>query len=153
VSQQGRTDLTTTERRFGACCRWPTNFRRETQEVSSTFSSTATRAKAVRRDIHFEQDEWFYVVKGEYAFEIGGGKFRLNAGDTMFAPRNVTHGWANVGDEPGTLLTLVSPAGTFEEFLHETTRHSALPSQEEIERAFAAHNMKVVGPPLDVENL
>jgi quercetin dioxygenase-like cupin family protein len=105
------------------------------------------------RHIHFEQDEWFYVVKGEYAFEIGGEKFRLTAGDTMFAPRNVTHGWANVGDEPGTLLTLVSPAGTFEEFLHETRRHSALPPQEEIERAFAAHNMKVVGPPLDVENL
>jgi gentisate 1,2-dioxygenase len=91
-------------------------------------------------------------VKGDYAFEIGGEKFRLTAGDTMFAPRNVTHGWANVGDEPGTLL-LVSPAGTFEEFLHETTRHSALPPREEIERAFAAHNMKVVGPPLDVENL
>jgi len=32
------------------------------------------------RHIHFEQDEWFYVVKGEYAFEIGGEKFRLSAG-------------------------------------------------------------------------
>ena len=95
------------------------------------------------RHIHFEQDEWLYVVKGEYAFEIGGEKFRLTAGDTMFAPRNVTDGWANV----------VSPAGTFEDFLHETTRHRALPPQEEIERAFAAHKMKVVGPPLDVENL
>ena len=104
------------------------------------------------RHVHFEQDEWFYVVKGEYAFEIGGEKFHLTAGDTMFAPRNIAHGWASIGDEPGTLLTLVSPAGTFEEFLHETTRHSTLPPQEEIERAFAAHNMKVVGPPLDLEN-
>jgi mannose-6-phosphate isomerase-like protein (cupin superfamily) len=104
------------------------------------------------RHVHFDQDEWFYVVKGEYAFEIGGEKFRLRAGDTMFAPRKVAHGWANIGDEPGTLLTLVSPVGTFEEFLHETTRHTALPPQEEIERTFAAHNMKVVGPPLDVEN-
>ena len=41
----------------------------------------------------------------------------------------------------------------FEDFLHETTPHRALPPQEEIERAFAAHKMKVVGPPLDVENL
>ena len=70
----------------------------------------------------------------------------------MFAPRNVAHGWAHVGDEPNTLLTLVSPAGTLEEFLHGTTRHSLLPPQEEIERAFATHNMKVVGPPLDVRN-
>jgi quercetin dioxygenase-like cupin family protein len=104
------------------------------------------------RHVHFAQDEWFYVIKGEYSFEIDGETFRLRAGDTMFAPRKVAHGWANVGDEPGTLLTLVSPVGTFEEFLHDTTRHSALPSPEEIDTAFAAHNMKVVGPPLDVEN-
>jgi quercetin dioxygenase-like cupin family protein len=104
------------------------------------------------RHVHFEQDEWFYVVRGAYAFEIGGEKFRLRAGDTMFAPRNVPHGWACISDEPGTLLTLVSPAGTFEEFLLETTRHPNLPSEEEIAKAFAAHNMKVVGPPLDVNN-
>jgi uncharacterized cupin superfamily protein len=111
VSQQGRTDLTT-ERRFGACCRWPTNFRRETQEVSSTFFEHPNQGKGGSpRHIHFEQDEWFYVVKGEYAFEIGGEMFRLTAGDIMFAARNLTHGWANVGDEPGTLLTLVSRAG------------------------------------------
>lgn len=105
------------------------------------------------RHIHFEQDEWFYVVKGEYAFEIGGEKFRLTAGDTMFAPRGVPHGWASVGEEPGTLLTLVSPVGTFEEFLHETTRHNTVPPQEEIEKAFEAHGMKVTGPPLDIKNV
>jgi mannose-6-phosphate isomerase-like protein (cupin superfamily) len=104
------------------------------------------------RHLHFDQDEWLYVVKGEYAFEIGGEKFRLGAGDTLFAPRKIAHGWANIGDDPGTLLTLVSPVGTFEEFLHETTCHSALSQPAEIDRAFAAHNMKVVGPPLDVDN-
>ena len=24
------------------------------------------------RHVHFEQDEWFYVVKGEFVFEVGG---------------------------------------------------------------------------------
>ena len=104
------------------------------------------------RHVHFEQDEWFYVIAGEYAFEIGGEKFRCKTGETMFAPRQVPHGWASVGEEPGTLLTTVSPVGTFEEFLVETTRYPVLPSPEEIAQAFAAHNMKVVGPPLDVNN-
>lgn len=102
------------------------------------------------RHVHFNQDEWFYVVKGEYAFEIGAEKFRLKSGDTLFAPRNVPHGWANIGDEPGTLLTVVSPVGTFEDFMLETTEHSELPPPEEVERAFAAHDMKIVGPPLEV---
>lgn len=102
------------------------------------------------RHVHFDQDEWFYVVKGEYAFEIGGEKSRLTAGDTMFAPRNVPHGWACISEEPGTLLTIVSPVGTFEQFLLETTEHATLPPQDEIEKAFASNGMKVVGPPLDV---
>jgi mannose-6-phosphate isomerase-like protein (cupin superfamily) len=103
------------------------------------------------RHVHFEQDEWFYVIKGEFAFEVGDQRFRLNSGDTLFAPRNVPHAWAHVGDEPGTLLTLVSPVGTFETFILDTTRHATLPTPDDVERAFAAHGMKVVGPPLEVD--
>lgn len=102
------------------------------------------------RHVHFEQDEWFYVVKGEYVFEVGGETHRLHAGDTLFAPRNVPHGWAHVGDEPGTLLTLVSPVGNFETFILDTTRHPTLPTPDEVEKAFEAHGMRVVGPPLEV---
>jgi quercetin dioxygenase-like cupin family protein len=102
------------------------------------------------RHVHFGQDEWFYVVKGEFVFEVGGETHRLRAGDALFAPRNVPHGWAHVGDEPGTLLTLVSPVGAFEAFILDTTRHPALPSPEDVEEAFAAHGMKIVGPPLAV---
>ena len=102
------------------------------------------------RHIHFEQDEWFYVVAGEFAFEVGERKTRLSAGDTLFAPRNVPHGWANVGDEPGTLLTIVSPVGPFENFLMETTRYATLPPPEVVAKAFADNGMKVVGPPLEL---
>ena len=102
------------------------------------------------RHVHFEQDEWFYVIEGEYAFEVGDEKFRLKRGDTLFAPRQVPHGWAHISDQPGTLLTIVSPVGAFEKFILDTTKHPTLPSPEEIDRAFAAHGMEVVGPPLPV---
>ena len=102
------------------------------------------------RHVHFEQDEWFYVVKGDFVFEVGGETHRLGTGDTLFAPRNVPHGWAHVGEEPGTLLTVVSPVGDFETFIVDTTRHPTLPPREQVEQAFADHGMKVVGPPLAV---
>ena len=102
------------------------------------------------RHVHDEQDEWFYVIKGEFLFEVGDETFRLKAGDSLFAPRKVAHGWAHISDEPGTLLTAVSPVGPFETFLRDTARHRALPSPEEVEKAFAAHGMTVVGPALQV---
>ena len=115
------------------------------------FEHNGIRKGGPPRHVHFAQDEWFYVIAGEFAFEIGDRKFRLRAGDTLFAPRNVPHGWACVGgEEPGTLLTTVSPAGTFEDFILDTTKHPTLPSPEEVEKAFASHGMKVVGPPLEV---
>lgn len=103
------------------------------------------------RHVHFEQDEWFYVIKGDFAFEVGDEQFQLTSGDTLFAPRNVPHGWAHIGDEPGTLLTLVSPVGTFEAFILDTTKQASLPAPEEIERTFEDHRMKIVGPPLLVD--
>jgi mannose-6-phosphate isomerase-like protein (cupin superfamily) len=102
------------------------------------------------RHVHHAQDEWFYVVAGEFAMEIGDDKFRLRPGDSLFAPRKVPHAWAHVGDTLGTLITTVSPAGSFEAFILETTRHPSLPTPAEIETAFAAHEMTVVGPPLKV---
>ena len=102
------------------------------------------------RHIHFEQDEWFYVVKGDFAFEIGDQRYRLGAGDSLFAPRNIPHGWAHVGDPLGTLLTMVTPAGTFEDFILDTTKHATLPSPAEIDKAFLDHGMQVVGPPLSI---
>ena len=103
------------------------------------------------RHIHHEQDEWFYVIKGEYVIEIGNERFTLKPGDSILAPRKIAHAWAHISDEPGTLITEVSPAGTFEAFIRDTARHATLPSAEEIAQAFAAHEMTVVGPPLSVE--
>lgn len=105
------------------------------------------------RHVHHDQDEWFYVVAGEFAAEIGDEKFILHPGDSLFAPRQVPHAWACISEPPatGTLITTVSPAGTFEQFIRETTVHPTLPSEEEIARAFEAHNMTVLGPPLRVE--
>jgi hypothetical protein len=48
-------------------------------------------------------------------------------------------------------VTAVSPVGTFETFLRDTTKFSRLPSQEEVEKAFEVGGMTVVGPPLEID--
>jgi quercetin dioxygenase-like cupin family protein len=102
------------------------------------------------RHFHYEQDEWFYAVEGEFNFEVGDEKFVLHPGDSLFAPRMVPHVWAYVGDKPGTLLLAIQPAGSLEEFFMKSCAMKGLPTPQEAEQLFAAHGMKVVGPPLPV---
>ena len=103
------------------------------------------------RHFHYEQDEWFYVIKGDFAFEVGDEQFTLGPGDSLLAPRMIPHVWAYLGDDPGTLLLAVQPAGSMEAFYLQSCEMTRLPTPEEADRMFAAHGMKVVGLPLDVD--
>ena len=102
------------------------------------------------RHFHYKQDEWFYAMEGTFAFEVGDEKFTLRPGDSLFAPRMIPHVWAYVGEQPGTLLLAVQPAGSLEEFFIKSCKMTRPPTPEEADRLFAAHGMKVVGPPLTI---
>jgi mannose-6-phosphate isomerase-like protein (cupin superfamily) len=102
------------------------------------------------RHYHYEQDEWFYALKGEFRFEVGEESFTLRPGDSLFAPRMIPHVWAHTGEQPGTLLLAVRPAGSLEAFFMDNCEMTAPPTPEEAATQFAAHGMKVVGPPLDI---
>jgi quercetin dioxygenase-like cupin family protein len=77
------------------------------------FEGTKVGKGGPNRHVHLEQDEWFYVLKGEFRFEVGDDKFNAKPGDSIFGPRKVPHVWACVSDT-GTLLMAVQPAGTLE---------------------------------------
>ena len=65
---------------------------------------------AADRHIHFDQEEWFFVIEGgEVAMEIGDLKMTLKPGDSVLAPRNVLHVWAYLGDRPGRMLFAFTP--------------------------------------------
>jgi quercetin dioxygenase-like cupin family protein len=100
------------------------------------------------KHFHYEQDEWFYAMEGEFAFEVGNEKFTLRPGDSLFAPRRVPHAWAYIGNQPGTLLLAVQPAGSLEEFFMKSCNMKQPPTPQQAEQLFADHGMKIVGPPL-----
>ncbi len=101
------------------------------------------------RHFHYEQDEWFYVVEGEYDFEVGQERIRLKPGDSVFGPRKVPHVWAFVGDTPGRILFIFTPAGQMEAFFHAPLMADAPPPQDPA--YFRAYGMELVGPPLAIE--
>ena len=101
------------------------------------------------RHFHYEQDEWFYVVEGEYLFEVGQERIRLKPGDSVFGPRKVPHVWAFVGDTPGRILFVFTPAGQMEAFFREIGKVHALPPLDPA--LFRVYGMELVGPPLAIE--
>jgi quercetin dioxygenase-like cupin family protein len=93
--------------------------------------------------IHRTEDEVFYVVSGEFKFQLGARVVNAPARSVVFVPRGTAHTFANVGTEPGVLLVGVTPAG-FEKIFAERQGVDA----EAHRTLMKLHNMEVVGPPL-----
>jgi quercetin dioxygenase-like cupin family protein len=61
--------------------------------------------------IHHCEDETFQVIEGEYEFTFGGRTFIAKPGATVFGPRGIPHGYRYVGQTPGRILLIITPAG------------------------------------------
>ena len=103
------------------------------------------------RHLHHEQEEWFYVLQGEYVIEVGDERYELGPGDSVLAPRKVAHAWAHLGEGRGRLIAALQPAGEIEEFLDELAKLGSSPAREELGRVFSSHGMELMGPPLSIE--
>ena len=69
------------------------------------------------RHIHSREDEIVYILEGTYEFSIGDERRTVSVGACAVLPRNVPHGFRNVGSAPGRLLCVIAPAGIEEYFL------------------------------------
>ena len=125
---------------------------KDTDGMLSVFEYMGKQKIGPPLHLHFDQDEIFYVVEGEYLFQLDQEQSILKAGDTIFLPRKISHTWVQLSDS-GKLIYLLQPAGKFEEFFQKfsvmTTRE--LPPMDEMQKFFMAHGMKIMGPPLSAK--
>jgi quercetin dioxygenase-like cupin family protein len=119
------------------------------------------------RHLHHDQDEWIYIVEGEFEFQVGKSnkRFRLGAGESVFLPRKVPHVWACVSGKPGKIINVYQPAGKMEDFFRELGKppKDLITAEQLVEktytedqvkslhRLFEAHGMDLLGPPLGFE--
>jgi mannose-6-phosphate isomerase-like protein (cupin superfamily) len=99
---------------------------------------------------HSAQDEWWYIVEGEYRFEVDGREIYARAGDTVFAPRGSVHTFQNIGMKPGRTVTTVVPGGVdlFFEELETAAPRGAVPDRGKLLSIFENHGQELLGPPL-----
>lgn len=102
---------------------------------------------------HHFQDEWFYVVRGDFIVRVGDETLNLHPGDSAFAPRKVAHTFAKINEGEAQMLVLFQPAGSMEDFFKQMSKLGTnIPKNQEstLKQLWADHGMEIVGPPLKV---
>ena len=78
----------------------------------------SARALAAPLHRHTREDEYSYILRGRVGALLGDEVVVGGPGDLIFKPRGQWHTFWNAGDEPASLLEIISPAG-FEQFFAE----------------------------------
>src|SRR5918997_5201744 len=101
----------------------------DTDGALSVAEITSLHTGGPARHLHHDQEEWFYVLEGQYIIEVGEERYELSPGDSVLAPRKVTHVWAHVGEGTGRLIAGLQPAGEIEAFFDELAALGSTPER------------------------
>ncbi|RRB07307.1 cupin domain-containing protein [Larkinella rosea] len=123
--------------------------RQDTNGDLYVYESTRLKEGGPSHHLHFDQDEWWYVLSGEFTIKVGEKIYHAKAGDSVFGPRKVPHSFAKVGDGEAKLLMIFQPAGKMEECFRKISEGVTKNMTEEERVKFnAEHGVKQVGPPI-----
>ena len=104
---------------------------------------------------HPEEDEWFYVLDGEYTVYVGDARLSLTPGSFGFVPKGVPHTF--IAETEGARALIGFQPFLFEGFMREAGEPAAervlpppLESPPDMERLLpiaARNGMEILGPP------
>src|SRR5262245_11769206 len=109
------------------------------------------RGSGPPKHYHENEDEWWYVLAGEYVVEIGDERFWVGAGESIVGPRRIPHAFVYDGAGTGLLLVGFAPAGRLEQFFRDLAKRGEYfgnGTPEDRERARRDYGIVNVGPPL-----
>lgn len=66
---------------------------------------------------HSRETEVFVVVSSTFRFWCGDQSFEAGPGSVVALPPHVPHQWFNIGEEPGRLFAVVTPAAFEQMFI------------------------------------
>lgn len=120
----------------------------QTGDVWGAWRYTAEPKFGPPLHIHKREDELFYVLSGEFAFQLGDCVKIAKAGSFAYIPKNAPHTYKNIGSAAGELFGAVTPGG-FEQFFMK------LPGadMDKVGKLAEEHAMHSVGPEIDFAEL
>jgi quercetin dioxygenase-like cupin family protein len=101
--------------------------------------------------VHHREDEWYYVLSGEFLFKAGGEAQTLLPGASIWLPRGIPHVWANTSSTDAKIILVCQPGGFekfFEEMGSELATVDSARAQNKMKGVMAKYGMELIGPPL-----
>jgi mannose-6-phosphate isomerase-like protein (cupin superfamily) len=96
---------------------------------------------------HEAIDEFYYVLRGRYGFQIGRDRHEGGPGTFVFIPRGASHTFASVSEEEGKILAFTLPA--FDGFIRGISELQTRGfDQVDMIEHFHAFQSEIDGPPL-----
>jgi mannose-6-phosphate isomerase-like protein (cupin superfamily) len=103
--------------------------------------------------VHHTQDEWLYILAGEFVAEVGGKRMRLKLGDSLLMPMRVPHRWSVAQAAHCGAIHLYSPAGLMEMDWAKVARDEDRMKLEARKAEFEKHGLTLLGRPLSKEEI
>jgi mannose-6-phosphate isomerase-like protein (cupin superfamily) len=118
----------------------------ENGQGSFTIYETSRRAGDRRgpgRHRHEGFEEIFYVLAGEYVFEVEDQRIEAPTGMLISVPPGALHTFTSVGKQDGRLLVICEPGG-IEEFFEDVSRHSANLNPDSVAAIAREHGIEFI---------
>ena len=100
--------------------------------------------------VHSGHDETFVVIEGRMRFRTGDTFSTAVPGETVFASRQLAHGFNNPFDDPARYIAILTPSG-YENYFARVAEHvartGAMPDHEQARELMAEYDT-VLAPPL-----
>jgi mannose-6-phosphate isomerase-like protein (cupin superfamily) len=103
--------------------------------------------------VHHEQDEWIYILAGEFVAEVGGKRIRLKPGDSLLMPMKIPHRWSSASQPRCGAIHLYTPAGLMDVFFDPAANSNAPQTPEQLKAEVEKYGMTLLGIPLTKEEI
>jgi mannose-6-phosphate isomerase-like protein (cupin superfamily) len=122
---------------------------KDTEGDMFIFESTRIKEGGPILHTHYETDEWWYVLQGEFLIKVGDKTYSAKTGDFVYGPRKVPHTFAKIAQGEAKLIIGHQPAGKMEAYFKKISEGIATNmSEEERNNLRKEHGFEKVGPPL-----
>lgn len=122
---------------------------RDTDGDLYVFESTRQEEGGPPLHYHYDQDEMWFILEGDFLVKVGDKIYEAKPGDTVFGPRGIPHTFAKLGEKPGRLIMLFQPAGKMEECFRKISEgYTKNMTVEQRDNFRKEHGFERVGGPL-----